>query len=159
MQGEAFGGGFEAALSSEIIIAEKKCSNGFPGGTVQLVSWHGSTYNLLARKLNPKQAERMILSGKIYMAQELYDMGLVDILVEDGEGEEAVYEYIKRENHSRNGFRALRKARDDLNPVKYEDLLQVVEVWVEAALKIDERDLRMMERLVSRQKHQGAEAA
>lgn len=158
VQGDALGGGFEAALSSEIIIAEKSARMGFPEILFNLFPGMGA-YNLLVRKLNPKQAERMILSGKIYTAQELFDMGLVDILVEDGEGEEAVYNYIKRENHSRNGYRALRKARDDLNPVTYEDLRHVVEIWVDAVLKIDQRDLRMMERLVSRQNHQAAEAA
>ncbi|WP_295399456.1 crotonase/enoyl-CoA hydratase family protein [uncultured Thiocystis sp.] len=158
VQGEALGGGFESALSSEIIIAEKSARMGFPEILFNLFPGMGA-YNLLVRKLNPKQAERMILSGKIYTAQELFDMGLVDILVEDGEGEEAVYNYIKRENHSRNGYRALRKARDDLNPVTYEDLRHVVEIWVDAVLKIDQRDLRMMERLVSRQNHQAAEAA
>ncbi|MBK5962996.1 enoyl-CoA hydratase [Thiocystis minor] len=158
VQGEALGGGFEAALSSEIIIAEKSARMGFPEVLFNLFPGMGA-YHLLARKLHPKQAERMILSGKLYTAQELYDMGLVDILVEDGEGEEAVYGYIKRENHARNGFRALRKARDDINPITYENLLHVVEIWVDAVLKIERRDLKMMERLVSRQNHQGVEAA
>ena len=48
----------------------------------------------------------MILSGNVYDAEELHEMGLVDILVSQGEGEIAVYDYIRRENRARNGFRS-----------------------------------------------------
>jgi DSF synthase len=99
----------------------------------------------------------MILSGNVYQAQELYEMGLVDILVEDGEGEMAVYEYIRRENRARNGFRAFRRVRDYANPITLEELMAIVDAWVEAALRLGPRDLRMMERLVARQHHKRSE--
>ena len=53
-------------------------------------------YSLLSRKLDRARAERMILSGRIYSATELYEMGLVDELVENGEGTAAVRHYIAR---------------------------------------------------------------
>ena len=49
--------------------------------------------------------------------------------------------------------------RDLLRPISYEDLWRVLEIWVETALKLEARDLRMMERLVGRQEHSQALAA
>ena len=158
VQGSALGGGFETALSSDVIIAERGSRMGFPEILFNLFPGMGA-YSLLSRKLTPRQAEQMILSGKLYDAAELHTMGLVDVLVDQGEGEMAVYDYIKRENRARNGFRAVRQIRDELNPITYQELLNIVEVWVDTALKLDRRDLRMMERLVTRQNGLQVEAA
>ena len=150
VQGEALGGGFEGALSSEVLIAERQARFGFPEILFNLFPGMGA-FSLLSRRLDARRAEQLILSGKVYKAEELHAMGLVDVLVEEGEGELAVYDYIKRENRARNGFTALRKARDSINPIRYQELDQIVQIWVEAALKLERRDLKMMDRLVSRQ--------
>ena len=44
----------------------------------------------------------MILSGRIYTAEELHQIGLVDVVAEDGEGEVALYEWIKKQHRRRN---------------------------------------------------------
>jgi DSF synthase len=150
VQGEALGGGFETVLSSDVVIAEKRSRMGFPEILFNLFPGMGA-YSILSRKLDGKHAEQMILSGKLYSAEELYDMGLVDVLAEDGEGESAVLDYIKRENRARNGFRAFRQARNSTNPISYEELKKSVEIWVDAAMRLEKRDLKMMERLASRQ--------
>ncbi|MEY6433915.1 crotonase/enoyl-CoA hydratase family protein [Thioalkalicoccus limnaeus] len=158
VQGEALGGGFETALSSDVLIAERSARFGFPEILFNLFPGMGA-YSLLSRKLDPKRAERMILSGRIYTAEELHEMGLVDILVPDGDGELAVYDQIKRENRARNGFRAVRQVRDRVDPITYRELVDIVETWVDTALKLDTRDLRMMERLVARQRQHPLKAA
>lgn len=158
VQGDALGGGFEAALSSNVLIAERSAKLGLPEVLFNLFPGMGA-YSLLSRKVGGAQAERMILSGKLYSAEELYETGLVDVLAEDGQGEMAVYEYIKRENRSRNGFHALREAKRVVNPITYEELMQVTEVWVNAALNLTHKDLRMMERLVGRQTEKTASVA
>ena len=78
-------------------------------------------------------------------------MGVVDILAEEGEGELAVYRYIKSGNRSMNSHKAMRKVRDICNQVSYKELKDVAKVWADAALQLTARDLRMMERLVRRQ--------
>jgi DSF synthase len=158
VQGDALGGGFEAALSSDVIIAEKGARMGFPEVLFNLFPGMGA-YSLLSRRVDPQRAERMILSGNLYDADELYEMGLVDLLVEPGEGESAVYEYIKRENRSRNGFRAFRRARHQCNPITLDELNGIAEVWVDAASRLEKRDLRMMERLIARQYIRAEESA
>jgi DSF synthase len=150
VQGEALGGGFETALSSDVLIAEKRSRMGFPEILFNLFPGMGA-YSLLSRKVGGKRAEQMILSGKLYTAEELHDMGLVDILADDGEGETAVFDYIRRENRARNGFRAFRQVRNGIDPITYEELEKSIEIWVDAAMQLEKRDLKMMDRLVARQ--------
>ena len=93
----------------------------------------------------------MIVSGQLYSAEELYDMGVVDILAEKGEGELAVYSYIKQAERAANSYCAMREIQDMTNQITYQELLDITRIWVEAALRLGKRDLKMMKRLVSRQ--------
>jgi len=146
VQGDALGGGFEAAISSDILIAERSAKMGFPEILFNLFPGMGA-YSFLSRKIGHLLAEKMILSGRLYSAKELFEMGVVDILAEDGHGEKEVYDYISREDKARNGITAFRAARKCTQPLSYEELRNVTEIWVDAALNLRPRDLRMMERL------------
>lgn len=64
VQGDALGGGFEAALSSNLIIAEKSAKFGLPEVLFNLFPGMGA-YTFLARRIDPAAAERMLLSGNI----------------------------------------------------------------------------------------------
>lgn len=150
VQGDALGGGFECALAANVMIAERGCKLGLPEILFNLFPGMGAM-TFLGRRVGHQKAEKIILSGKLYLAEELYEMGVVDVLAERGAGEQAVYEYIRRENKSRNGALGIRAAREISQPVSYEELMRITEVWVEAALKLGQKDLRMMERLISRQ--------
>lgn len=154
VQGDALGGGFEAAISSNVLIAERDCRMGLPEILFNLFPGMGA-YNLLSRRIGPAKAEQMILSGQLFTSDELFEMGVVDILAEKGEGELALYNYIKRAERASNGYRAMREVRDLHNPISYGSLAKVTNLWVDGALRLRERDLRMMERLVSRQTRQG----
>lgn len=158
VQGDALGGGFEGALSSDVLVAERSARMGLPEILFNLFPGMGA-YSLLSRKLDSVRAERLILSGRICTAEELYEMGVVDVLAEDLQGETAVYDYIKKENRAANGYRALRAAKNRTNPITYQELTDVAEIWVDAALRLEGRDLRMMERLIARQGGKGREAA
>ncbi len=157
VQGDALGGGFEAALSTDILIAERSAKMGFPEILFNLFPGMGA-YSLLSRKIEPHKAEKLILSGKLFSAEELHEMGIVDVLAEDGQGEIAVYNYIQHENHCRNGVQAMRKVRDISHPLSYKQLMDITDTWVDTAMQLGDRDLRMMERLVSRQNNKSAAA-
>lgn len=150
VQGDALGGGFECALSANVLIAERGTKLGFPEILFNLFPGMGAL-SLLGRRIGYQKAEQMILSGRLYLAEELHALGVVDVLAEPGEGEVAVHEYIRREARARNGTLALRSVRDEIQPVSYAELMRVTEIWVDAALRIDSKDLRMMERLAARQ--------
>ena len=150
LQGDALGGGFEAALSSNLIIAERGIKLGLPEVLFNLFPGMGA-YSILSRKIGAVAAEKMILSGKLYDAEELYDMGVIDILAEKGEGELALYKYIKAAKRAPNSYRAMSKVKDICQQIPYEELIDIANVWADAALKLSSKDLRMMDRLVARQ--------
>ncbi len=150
IQGDALGGGFEASLSSNVIIAERGVKMGLPEVLFNLFPGMGA-YSLLSRKVGPRKAEEMILSGKLYTAEEMYEMGAIDILAEKGEGELALYRYIKNAQKSPNTYKAMSRVKDICNPVSYEELSAIAGVWADAALNLTAKDVRMMSRLVNRQ--------
>jgi len=150
VQGDALGGGFEAALASNVMIAEKDVKMGLPEVLFNLFPGMGA-YSLLSRRVGTSVAEKIILSGKLYTSNELYDMGVIDILAEKGEGEMEVYKYIKAANRYSNSYNAIRKVRDICNKISYDELIDVAKIWADAAFKLTENDLKMMGRLVKRQ--------
>jgi DSF synthase len=157
VQGDALGGGFECALSFDLIVAEKSAKMGLPEILFNLFPGMGA-YSFLSRKIGIVAAEKMIMSGKIYTAKELHDLGVVDILAEDGEGEMIVREYIDRNSRKHNAHRAIYRARRRCNPVPYEELRDIVDIWVDAALELKEPDLRKMARLTTAQSRRVAAA-
>ena len=150
VQGECLGGGFEAALSSDLIVAEKSARFGFPEILFNLFPGMGA-YSFLDRKIGQKAAEQLISSSKVYSAEEMLAMGVVDAIAEDGQGEAEVAALIKRRARMRNGLAALSATRRRVHSITFEELLDVVQIWVDAALRINLRDLKLMQRLVSRQ--------
>src|SRR6266705_112805 len=146
VQGEALGGGFETALSSNVIIAERRSRMGMPEILFNLFPGMGA-YSLLGRRVGMKRAEDMILSGRIYTATELHEMGVVDVLAEDGVGEAAVYDYICSNERRRNAMQAMFSCRQHLNPISYDELLKITNIWVNAALRLEDKDLKLMSRL------------
>ena len=152
VQGDALGGGFEAALSSNVVIAERSARMGLPEVLFNLFPGMGA-YSFLSRRVGPALAERIILSGRLYTAEELNAMGVVDVVADDGDGEMAVYRYIEQERRAQNAYRAIRAVRQVVTPVTREELTRVAEIWVDAALRLEDRDLRKMDRLVARQNH------
>ncbi len=149
-QGDALGGGFEALLCFDVVIAERSARFGLPEMLFGLFPGMGA-YSILARKLGRLMAERMILSGKVYSAQEMYDMGIVHTLVEDGEGEQAVRDYIAGSLPHHAGHVGVFQAGRRVDPLEYEELKDIVENWAETALKLDVKSVRMMRRLASAQ--------
>jgi DSF synthase len=108
-------------------------------------------YNLIGRRLGRKVAEEMILSGATWTGEELYAKGLVDVLADDGQGEAALYDFVRQHARKANTYRALQRIRDTHEPVRYEDLLSIVGVWCDAAMELTETQLKLMERLVRAQ--------
>jgi DSF synthase len=150
VQGDALGGGFESVLASDVIIAEERARLGLPEVLFNLFPGMGA-YSLLARRIGARAAEDLILSGRILTARELHEMGVVDVLAADGEGERAVQEYIRGNEKRRNALQAVHACRQIVNPVTREELDAITDVWVDSALRLDDRDLKLMGRVVRSQ--------
>lgn len=150
VQGDALGGGFECAMSSDVIIAEENAQLGLPEVLFNLFPGMGA-YSLLSRRIGMRAAEELILSGRVLSAAKLRDMGIVDAVAPQGQGEAAVREWIAKNWKRRNGTQAVMRARQLVNPITRQELDAIADVWVDAALRLDDKDLRMMGRIVRSQ--------
>jgi DSF synthase len=150
VQGDALGGGFEAALAHEVIIAERQAKFGLPEVLFNLFPGMGAL-SFLSRRLPLSQAERIILSGRVYSAEEMLALGIVDRVVDEGRGEEAVIEFTREADRSWRSRQAVAAARRIVNPVTENELLRIVDLWVETAMTLSPADLRKMKHLICAQ--------
>jgi len=158
VQGDALGGGFEMALASDVIVAEESAMLGLPEILFNLFPGMGA-YSLLARRAGARVAEELILSGKVLPAARLHEMGVVDVLAKDGQGESAVQDWIAKNSRRRSGFQGVMRVRQHVNPVSRAELDAVADTWVDCALRLEDRDLRMMSRVVRAQMERQEAAA
>jgi len=150
VQGDALGGGFEAVLSFNVIVAEKGAKFGLPEIAFGLFPGMGA-HSLLARKVGLAKAEQMMLSNRLYTAEEMHAMGIVHILAERGCGEEAVRAYIAKNGRRHAGHRGIYHASMLADPITLEELNAIVEIWADSALRLCDADLKLMRRLGSAQ--------
>lgn len=149
-QGEALGGGFESLLSCDVLVAERKARFGLPEVLMNLFPGMGA-HCFLTRRVGSAAAMRMILSGEVVSAETLHTMGIVDVLAEDGQGEEAIRSYIRRNQSRHKAHSAAYEARRRVSPVSLKELREVCDVWVDTAMTLTPSDLRRMTHLVSAQ--------
>ena len=150
VQGDTLGGGLESALLHHNVIFERSSQAGFPEVLFNLFPGMGA-WHLTVRKGGFGVANDMILSGQIYSADQLHRAGLVDLVVEDGAGEATLNKVVRTVNPRLRGVLAALQARRLAAPIAYESLQSVVELWAVSALRLTDRDLRLMERLARAQ--------
>ena len=150
VQGAALGGGFEALLSFDYIIAERDATFGLPEILFGLFPGMGA-HAILSRKLGSAMADRLIVSNHTYTAQEMYDLGLVHYLAENGEGLAACEDFIRKSERRHPGLVNARKAIRVTNPIGLSELKRIVDLWADAALQLSDSDLKIMNRLTRAQ--------
>ncbi|HXW71791.1 MAG TPA: crotonase/enoyl-CoA hydratase family protein [Methylocella sp.] len=149
LEGDALGGGLEGAISCNFIIAERGVKLGLP--EILFNSFPGmGAYSILSRRISPAVAERIILSGRIYSAEEMCDLGVIDLVVDAGCGEAAVREYIsdQRKHSARN---AIYRARQQIHPLTLSELRAITDMWIQTMMDLSPSDLRRMGHLQSAQ--------
>ncbi len=158
VQGDALGGGFEVALSCHTIVAEEGVGMGLPEVLFDLFPGMGA-YSFLCKRIPPHRAEQLMLSGDVLSSEELYQMGLVDVLAPRGQGVQAVEEVIRGNRRIPHARMAMHRVRALAQPVTLEEMMAITEVWVDTALQLGEKSLRTMERLVRAQYRRHGEPA
>jgi DSF synthase len=104
------------------------------------------------------QAERMMLDARIYPVEELHRMGVVDHLVPRGDGLQAARDLIRKNQRIGNALRSMNAVRQACRPVSLDELLAVTTQWVDSAMRLNERGLRTMERLIRAQQRRAESA-
>jgi DSF synthase len=158
-QGDTLGGGLESVLPFHKVIFERSAQAGFPEVLFNLFPGMGA-WDFTIRKAGFAVASEMILSGRLYSADELQRLRLVDLVVDDGQGDAAIDAVVRDVDPRLRGTLAALRAQRLAAPIRYESLMAIVDLWAETALGLTDRDLRLMERLARAQarKAGGAEA-
>lgn len=150
VEGAALGGGFEALLSFDYIIAERGATFGLPEILFGLFPGMGA-HAFLSRKLGSAMADRLIVSNETYTAEQMFDLGIVHKLAEPGEGLATCREFIEKSARRHIGMVNARKAMKLTRPIPLEELKRIVDLWADTALQLGEHDLKVMSRLAAAQ--------
>lgn len=110
VHGFALGGGFEIALSCDVIVADGTAVVGLPEVSVGVIPGGGGT-QLLPRRVGAARAAELVFSARRVEAPEARELGLVDFLVADGEDRaEALALGARIAANSPVGLRAAKRA-------------------------------------------------
>ena len=133
------------------VIFERSAQAGFPEVLFNLFPGMGA-WNFTIRKAGFTVANEMILSGRLYTAEQLYRRGLVDLVVDDGEGEAAIEQVVRIRQTTACAARSrrCRQASCRADHLRVADAA-IVDQWAETAMTLTDRDLRLMERLARAQ--------
>ena len=150
VQGDTLRGGLESVLPFHKVIFERSAQAGFPEVLFNLFPGMGA-WNYTIRKSGFAVANEMVLSGRLYTAEQLHRRGLVDMVVEDGGGEAALMQAVRTVDSRLAGTLAALQAQRFAAPITHESLLAIIDQWAHRALGLTDRDLRLMERLARAQ--------
>ncbi|WP_328719712.1 enoyl-CoA hydratase-related protein [Streptomyces sp. NBC_00247] len=110
VHGYALGGGFELALSCDVIVADRTAVVGLPEVSVGVIPGGGGT-QLLPRRVGAARAAELIFTARRVEAAEAHSLGLVDELVAEGTDRDAALELAGRiAVNSPVGLRAAKRA-------------------------------------------------
>lgn len=155
IQGDAIGGGFEAMLTDDVVIAERGAKFGLPEILFNLFPGMGA-YSFLKRKVGPGLAKQLVEDGVTRSAEEVKELGLIDRVVEPGRGEAALRELVAESAARFRTMRTLRQVQHRVDPVSRRELLDVVDLWVDLAMRLADNDLRRMDCLARVQERKRA---
>lgn len=151
VRGQCFGGGFEGAMATDFLIAEESAKLGVPEVAFNTFPGMGAV-SFLKRRLGVALGEQIIATGAAHTAVKMHELGVVDVLAPDGGLRETTLAWMCEGGEERwLRRRALADLRRSCFPITREELLRVVDLWVDCSFSIGEPDLRHMERLVAAQ--------
>lgn len=150
VEGSCLGGGFEAALSCDVIIAEEHVKFGFPEILFGLFPGMGAI-NFLSRRLSHARVVDLILSGRTFSAKALLELGLIDRVVATGEAPRAVKSYIARHKKNNRAHSAVYGSMRQTNPYTDLEFDHIISEWVVVAMQLSDKQLNKMLRLADAQ--------
>lgn len=148
--GKALSGGLEAAFSNNFIIAEENTRCGFPE----------IKYNLLPPLVSARQMIKnaphsnilhLLYSGKICSAAQFKEIGLIDVVVPNGEGQAFAQKYIKDLQKKFNAVYAMYAiSRKNLYTARQE-IEDYAEVWIQSALNLKLEQIEQLKKIAKMQ--------
>ncbi len=155
VKGDAIGGGLESMLTNDLVIAERDARFGLPEVLFNLFPGMGG-FSFLRRRLGERQARELIEDGRTRSADELHRLGLIDLVCEPGEAEATLERYVAANTARFATLRTLRRACKRVDPVGRQELLAIVDLWLDLAMELGPTELRRMDVLARLQERRRA---
>ena len=112
-------------------------------------------YSFLTKKVGFNKANEIINSNKTYTSQDIFDLGIINKVCDDGMGIATMNMLIKNgdmEQYLSNPFLSI------CSKVSKQELLDVVDVWIDKAYTLSEDNLGKMLKLANLQKRKIAQS-
>lgn len=146
VNGQIYGGGFEAALAHDIIISSPTAIFSLPESKFNMFPAMGA-YHILYKRLSTHTVDKWLIQASQILATELKEKGIVidffDPLI-------PIIEQIKRYivSLSQSPFiKHHQKLKKQVFEIKKEDLYHSTTLWKEALLNLHEKDIKKIELL------------
>lgn len=161
---KAIGGGIDAPRSCNVMIAEEQASFVYP--EIKFNHFPITAVAILSRRMGPRAAEQMLLSGEEMSAQEFMQAGGLEAVVPEGRGESWIRKYCADSlpiHAARTAlFSAFNRRAGDLR----EELDQLGQIWTDCMLRLSpsaisklQRIAQTQDRMLARVYHRQAERA
>lgn len=150
IDGDAFGGGCEAALSANIVVATATSRFAFPEVRFGLYPAMGAT-SLVGRRVSPAFATEWITSGRTLDARHAERSGLVDRIVFE-KPEQCTLRFLRSHASSWRKLREVARLRRLHADYSSEEAERIVLQWATTVAAMPQRKLTQIERIVRAQK-------
>ena len=147
VSGNAFGGGFECALSGHYIIAEEQARFSFPEILFGTFPGMGA-YSFLTRKVGYAKAKEMIESKDKWSGIELQKYGLVTHTCKQGTGIKTLMEKI-----AGNELERPDRFSSSCTTVPLKELKKIVDIWLDNVMSLNSSKIDFMMKIVDAQKN------
>jgi len=148
IQGNAFGGGFESAISGNYTLAEESVKFSFPEVRFGIFPGMGA-YSFLTRKVGYSKACEMIQSNKKYTSKELKDLKIINETCADGYGVDSMRKTIQS---GKLEMMKQDKILELCSRIPKKELLAIADVWLEEVFQLTKDKLDFMMRVSDIQK-------
>jgi enoyl-CoA hydratase/carnithine racemase len=128
VHGVTFGGGFELALTCDLIIADKMARFCFPELRLGLIPGFGGIPRL-KRDLGNAVVRDLLLTGRSFNATKAQQIGLVSQVVSEGEGLRAAHATAAQLNKFDRATATA--AKKFIKPIPYDELKQEIDLFCE----------------------------
>lgn len=112
VEGVAVGGGLEMALAADIRVASQKATFGLPETSLAIIPGAGGSQRL-PRLIGVARAKELIWTGRRVKAEEAYEYGIVQHIVEEGQALDKAMEISW--NIAKNGPVAIRASKQAID--------------------------------------------
>ncbi len=149
VHGRALGGGIDPARACHVLVAEESATFCYP--EINYNHFPIAAAPILSRRIGPVEAERMLLSGRSFTAEEFYEKGAAEAVVGDGGSAMWVRDFCKKSAGSRRARIAIAAAFNRMAPDLTTELRIAGTAWVEHMLALGDAETARLQRIVQAQ--------